>query len=347
MYRRLFIVLCIPFLALLFTLHTPSVWGAYELTDDDQQLLERAETKIMALIEHDPDDHITRQRIVNEFTKISKNPSLSPRFKRLLEELTAIIYYKPFEAAIRSLSESEYEQPWSVYLYSWHTLVHDTGDELEKHRAMRTFLESLFPEKWTDHIHEVIFYDNAFSNTAAFVERRAEDSSQRRIAINEAGVNREDTQQAILENAELFIHEMMHIITLNETQMDYMLTAQLDAIAFEQEQDNCGNHLVVEGCLAVDSYLQRFVDTFRTDELFEKVAFEENIYAENPQAYVNRYAARNEGEDIAESFAYYILQKPPKRSRGQAEQKIAFFDQFPEFVTMQETVQNILFTDNQ
>jgi hypothetical protein len=65
---------------------------------------------------------------------------------------------------------------------------------------------------------------------------------------------------------------------------------------------------------------------------------EEDLYARTPKHFVTEYAASSPEEDIAESFAVFILNKKSDAPSTVAEQKTAYFYQFPELVTLRDGI---------
>ena len=73
------------------------------------------------------------------------------------------------------------------------------------------------------------------------------------------------------------------------------------------------------------------------DELAED-AEENPLFEENPDHFINDYAATNPGEDIAESFVYFVLTGRDNIARTVADEKLSFFYQFEELVQMRSDI---------
>lgn len=121
------------------------------------------------------------------------------------------------------------------------------------------------------------------------------------------------------------IHEFGHILTLNNTQ----LTKRKINNTYETE----------EGSTRVNSYLNKFYDKFWKN--IDANEDEYDRYDENNSSYVTEYAASNVEEDIAESFATFIL-GDKKRGRTIAEEKINFFYNFDELIKLRNTIRENL-----
>ena len=127
----------------------------------------------------------------------------------------------------------------------------------------------------------------------------------------------------------ILMHEYGHLLTM--TEKDFVLT---DTCAADQF------HLEPYGiCYNADSYINLYYQAFlkeyeeqwlyveyRTSE--ERIAF----YEENKDLFVTTYATVTPFEDIAESFAYFMLTPYNDSPQTVPEEKINFFYQFPELV---------------
>ncbi len=125
------------------------------------------------------------------------------------------------------------------------------------------------------------------------------------------------------------IHEFSHILTLNHSQLT-------------EEFTDCKTFEVQEGCLNNSAYLNTFYQKFwkgKFDEWAEN--YEEN-YVKDPNAFVTEYASVNPGEDIAESFARFVLKNKPTDTSMIKNQKIAFFYDYPELVKMRNDMRDNL-----
>jgi hypothetical protein len=137
-----------------------------------------------------------------------------------------------------------------------------------------------------------------------------------RVAINLAGYN----NSTLKERKATIIHELAHIISLNTTQID-------DAVS------TCSTLSLDEGCAIQDSYINTFANMFwkNKSQKFDKKKF------------VTEYASTNEVEDIAESFAFFVLEKEGGLdTRGQ---KIDFFNQFGELIQIRSDMRQVLGKD--
>jgi hypothetical protein len=124
------------------------------------------------------------------------------------------------------------------------------------------------------------------------------------------------------EQKAIIIHELAHIITLNNKQL----------IA---NQKTCTTYNTYEGCATKNSYLYQFVTKFRGTKTSQKYS---------PSTFVTEYATSSQEEDIAESFAYFVLESNHDNSSIR-NQKVNFFNQFPELVQMRDSMRSTLSKD--
>ena len=148
------------------------------------------------------------------------------------------------------------------------------------------------------------------------------------------------------------IHEYGHLLTLNENQLDIsedVFYNPDDDDIYSAAEESCATYFPGEGCAKSSSYIYLFYDEFWSgiyDEWSETQYIEDddayyealdNFYYKYEDQFVTDYAATNVGEDIAESWTFFVISEKPSGSTI-AEQKILFFYQFPELVALREEI---------
>jgi len=133
------------------------------------------------------------------------------------------------------------------------------------------------------------------------------------------------------------VHEFGHLLTLNDSQVDYD----------NYDEYNCFTHLLSEGCLYEDAYSFLYFEKFWSGDLYEDWennvgydAYEEDqsyFYEDHPEVFITEYAATDTDEDIAESFAHFVLTDKPQSNKIM-DQKILFFYDYPELLNMRNTI---------
>ncbi len=140
------------------------------------------------------------------------------------------------------------------------------------------------------------------------------------------------------ESVKTIIHEMSHIIALNESQMG--------GNASDKEL-----YTVTEGTLNKDSYLSKFYNEFWKHHMSEhsKNSELDNTDEDNEESFYNRYkdefvsgyAASNPVEDFSESFAHFVINDKPS-DKNIKSQKVAFFYNYPEFVKIRNDIRTTI-----
>jgi hypothetical protein len=127
-------------------------------------------------------------------------------------------------------------------------------------------------------------------------------------------VNKNQFQrQGQKERVFTIIHELSHLLTLNETQQTDDLSKCTDT------------EINPVGCPLPNSIVDQFYQKFWKGKTKGKLDFD-------PTQFVTEYATDQYIEDLSESFATFVFEKAPQNTNSIRDQKVAFFYQFPEFV---------------
>lgn len=144
-----------------------------------------------------------------------------------------------------------------------------------------------------------------------------------------------DTEDSLDENNRFtddfnftVIHEFGHVLTLNNTQII-------------QSGNTIGTYKTEEGMSKPNSYINKFYHVFwynqnTSDDLAK------DRYEENPENFVDDYAATNVEEDMAESFAFFVTKDKPSGDTL-ADRKIKFFYQFDELVKLRQDIRENIY----
>lgn len=199
---------------------------------------------------------------------------------------------------------------------------------------------SLIPVTYRSDLIEYHVIDDSESDTSAYVEQNTHDYTQWNMTVN---VDSFYTDWRLDRDAyATLIHEFAHILTLNKTQIRYVPNTQNEDI-LQRFEENCQWNFLQEWCLNDDAYLDDFIDIFWPNKQYnEKVRNGEiNAYTGNEAKFINDYAATNPGEDIAESFTYYVLKTKPTGDTV-ADQKLRFFYQYTPLVNLRKQIRGRL-----
>ena len=152
----------------------------------------------------------------------------------------------------------------------------------------------------------------------------------------------------ILKNGQMFdsqdfiytlVHEFGHLLALNKTQVDYN----------NYDENTCNTHLLSEGCLYQNSYSYQYYLKFWDGKLFDECynnvdgGSEDAVqyfYDEYPNNFVTEYAATDPDEDIAESFANFVLREKPTFDTLIKDQKEDFFYTYTNLLNIRQKIRD-------
>jgi hypothetical protein len=130
------------------------------------------------------------------------------------------------------------------------------------------------------------------------------------------------------------VHEYAHLITLSPTQV---IPATSDSV-----EESCTTYFTGEGCARAGSIFDRFVDAFWPESDLNLAEDDPDaLYNSDPDSFVTSYAATNPGEDLAETFRFFVYRG---RSNGsnEAADKIDFMWDIPELVRIRTELRETL-----
>jgi hypothetical protein len=152
------------------------------------------------------------------------------------------------------------------------------------------------------------------------------------------------------------LHEFGHLLTLNAQQVppsQAVFDHPEDNELYEREAAACPEYFPGEGCSRPDSYINVFFNRFWTEVYPEWQAIDleedddvydrrlEEFYRRYRDRFVSDYAPTSPEEDIAESWAFFILSPKPDGD-DIADRKLLFFYEYPELVRLrQELLANL------
>lgn len=112
------------------------------------------------------------------------------------------------------------------------------------------------------------------------------------------------------------VHELAHTYTLHDTELDQ-----------DVEEQACFTLHLEYGCAREGSLMLSFHEQFWRGG--------DSVYTE--EDYVHEYAATSVTEDIAETFAYYVLEPRPDGDEVR-DRKLLFFYEIPEYVVLRTQI---------
>ena len=191
-----------------------------------------------------------------------------------------------------------------------------------QHAAAWAYLCSILPPESRMKIAEFNLYSDGFSNVLAYTSPIKTDdrTDNNRFSLNIDYYDIYDENGAKRDWSKLtytILHEYGHILLEDETQIDLTVG--------ENTHDPAG---FISG-----SFRKRFYDQFWAALGDTGVG----DYVQNPTNYVSRYGANYFHEDIADTFAVFILGGKPEGNTV-AEQKLLFFWAEPEMAALRSTI---------
>ncbi|HLO14322.1 MAG TPA: hypothetical protein VK206_05810 [Anaerolineales bacterium] len=155
------------------------------------------------------------------------------------------------------------------------------------------------------------------------------------------------------------IHEFGHLLTLNSQQVSPSLAIFNNPDSeeiYQQEIDACHQYFPGEGCSNPNSYINAFYDRFWTglydewktidekkkDDNYDKLL--NDFYYKYKDQFVTDYAPTSPEEDIAESWAFFVLAPKPEGD-SIADQKVLFYYEYPELVQLRKEILSRICTE--
>ncbi len=146
------------------------------------------------------------------------------------------------------------------------------------------------------------------------------------------------------------LHEFGHLLTLNSSQVppDLRVFNNPNSVRVrERAISACTTYFPGEGCSLPTSYVNNFFNQFwnslysewsvidQIEDQDRRDARLESFYHKYSNQFVDSYAANSPVEDIAETWAYFVLSSQPSAD-SVADQKIRFFYAYPELVALRD-----------
>ncbi len=192
------------------------------------------------------------------------------------------------------------------------------------HKEIWEQVLKIVPEEYLMRIKEFVIFKPE-DNTAGYVRYY---NKERSVFI--LGISIDLYEQAELHSISLehvIAHELGHIMTLNETQ----------GAPTGEGEESCSTYYH-RFCYYDDSYVYDFYKEYWVSILEEYNTFSDpyEYYDLHPDQFVRWYAATSVTEDIADSFAYYVLYSDQYNTSTIAGQKVLGLDKYSEFKKVKE-----------
>ncbi len=195
-------------------------------------------------------------------------------------------------------------------------------------------VNEILPKSQMKHFEDFILFSDGQYDTLAYVNIVEDNSSKYDLGIDYKDVESERDDFDIT-----VIHEFGHVLTTNGEEVEY--TEKVDP-----------NHYYEDGYLSAkeNSYLNEFYirywayiyeDLLMAERWENSEEAKNYFYLRHLNDFASGYCSTSPAEDIAESFALFVLEDKPS-GNSLPEQKIRFFYEFNEFIEIRKEIRENL-----
>lgn len=201
-----------------------------------------------------------------------------------------------------------------------------------KHLELWQLVKDVVPPSYRNKMSEFVIYNGGSNGTAGFVIEKNQELSKWKMGI---AIDYADDRTELVYTV---IHEFGHILTLNNDQVDGLVS-----------EDSCNNYFTGEGCSKTPSYINKLQSKYWADIWTNYLNAQNSesalnsFYNKNKSRFVTQYASTNPGEDIAEVFATFVT-KNNTNGNTIADKKIQLMYQHPELVNLRNYIRKNLGT---
>ena len=207
------------------------------------------------------------------------------------------------------------------------------------------YLNKILPTKLlTQHIVSLRLFTDGIANDLGGISPLNQENTRWEIDIDTIDFNFKNTSPShILLYSHTIIHEFGHLLTLNPEQIE------VTSVVY---QDDSKGYLTIAG--NANSYLSKFVLEFWQGSLllkWDEIQKHKNkskrrhliyqLYLDNKDQFLTDYATQSPEEDIAESWAFFVLSEKPAEEKIK-HKKVLFFYEFPELIQYRQEIRNNL-----
>ena len=210
-------------------------------------------------------------------------------------------------------------------------------DEIDSYQLLWDYIKLGLGTKLLSPIDSFIVYSDGKDETLAYVNYIDNKASRWYMAVDIADSLKQGTDSLNEDFYFTIVHELAHVITLNDTQATY----DSDPVF---GQYNEGNITLNQGSYLDEFYNRFWINLIEESIIIQNQDIEDNNYRfflRHDTKFVTDYAATSPSEDIAESFAYFVINDKPT-GNDIWEQKIRFFYEFEELVKIRNSIRERL-----
>ena len=224
--------------------------------------------------------------------------------------------------------------------------LEDERDDRATHEEIWNYFASIIPEEERKFVTEFFIFTDGQGKHLAAVSPLFSDPEQWILQVDILDA------ENYYDLSYTLIHEQGHLLTLNAGQVPpskAIFKFPENETVYQQEDDACSEYFTGEGCSKPDSYLNQFFTRFwpYIYEEWAKIEAEEDedtraimldeFYDIHRDQFVSEYASTSPVEDIAESWAFFVLSPKPELN-SIANEKILFFYEYPELVALRTNI---------
>lgn len=233
-------------------------------------------------------------------------------------DYSSLVYYKAYPWDEESITTYKVVDKEIMKIYD-HPVSNDYlayQQDMEVHQAIWQEVLKVVPPDMLYRIERfTIFYPN--DNVAGYVSPIDDEIKAFTLGMSLEFYKNSNSSSITFEH--IIAHELGHILTLNETQAEV--------------SDLCPNYFNGYYCTKENSYLNNFYIEYWIPILDDYNTFLDpyDYYDLHTNEFVRWYAATNVIEDIADTFAYYVLNSDQFNESTVAGQKVLGLDDYVEF----------------
>lgn len=206
-------------------------------------------------------------------------------------------------------------------------------DDRATHEELWELFLDVAPEPWESRVTAFVIATDGPDDDLAAVARIDDAGERWSLLVDPADADDVEELEWTL------VHELAHLISLGP---DQVTTTRFGFPRFDTARQRCDGQGITDGCLLDGAYLATWLEEFWDDELLTIVS--DIAEMDDPDAaadavwelfladedrFVTDYAATDPVEDLAESFAAWVLWEDATGT-AQWERKMRFFDAYPE-----------------
>ncbi|NOU62092.1 hypothetical protein [Marinifilum caeruleilacunae] len=218
-----------------------------------------------------------------------------------------------------------------------------TGESLtfqkneKQHKDIWKLVMDVIPDANRNYLSDFMLFHGEKSGTAGYVVQTKEDLTKWQFGIAMAYAFPNGVINSDGELAYTIIHEFGHIVTLNNTQV----TAGTDA-------NSSDTYHTGEGSSKANSYINKLYQNYWADiwDEYQEASNSEDeeklaaFYEKYKERFVTQYASTNPGEDIAETFTYFVIKGDKPSGNSIADQKVRMLYEYEELIELRNYIRN-------